>query len=1343
MPGLAGVFHSTYYSAQRFVEKISRQWGHIRAFLGGLRYAWVSATSVLLGLLLFTFAPQTQDLFLEVRGSTASGSLFWLGFYAATLIAWVLPVYVSSHWILYKFGNQSLTFYGLPVVEDWVCRAVPRVLAVACIGAVLVGQLLALMNAPTIFNKVSVEHADELEQQFNSICLVEQAQGAWQGLLCYSGHLHTVAETALIGISSEVGAENVVLMIYVAIVVLAAFFLLTHFSNYILKSRKKGLRLAFYLSVGWLITGLLVIFFLPVSLPWSWLNSLIKLVVYPYAVLGPLAPLNLLLVYALIPAGLHRVPVKWVRWPALGLWWLVTAIGTILYLAVLGVSIYGMTIKEIGEPLGIGHLALLPPITLLLGVLVWWGLGPQKWGEPTRFERLMPWRASRLVMLFDQARERARAWSPLYKALLLVSLVLLAFLFTLHPVGVTAYVYRALMLPLFFGLLVPVLTYISHFSFRVHAPIVALTVIAISITFGARTWVHDVRGDIKREAQRPTLEETVERWAAVNDCDLPLTSRLGPAHNCPKPIIIAAAGGASRAAFLVGAVVGELLDRGPDPFATGADASKRWPFARQLFAISGVSGGALGAAVTYAALADSQLPDRAINGKGAPPCKRVVAESEYFAPDRQWHNNWRNCLELILSGDFLSPVFVGLIGNDLFGALFRHDRAGILEDAWERRYADLTGDDTHRESTATLARSLVDLRTEVLSPDTLNWLPVLLLNGTSVATGRRVVTSDVDTLFSDVSLPFFSEPQARSRVFHDAYDYHELLENHLNTLRQVTISSDGQTLLAIVNGKAQLWDLKTENERRTIELPELVGYDSKVRLSPNGQLVLLQTSRSSRKLYLLDAETGEQKPFFEFPDDGSDILGFEFAADSKHVLVSSQRGARLISAESGKELCFLASGKSEEDLLAARLSDAGDKVVTSTNAGKLQLWDAATCTEIRTFDSSGTDTQAAKSNTVLFSPDGRRMMSAVSYGNKLLIWDTDSGKRLHELELPSYFVDVFFSPDGRHLAVRTRGSYIVWRVEDGKKIGEYSHEFRRLETHGGFSADGRQLLIVSDTLGAELLELNPDLNPDLKPDLKPDSKPDLKIEMVALHSFQGRDAETQGAMFYYGDTRILTWNANGVVHLWDAESGRERGELRVSRSSLAACRSCDLGLSTAATMSARFPVISPPGTIRDGKGNVIDRVVDGGYYESFGAVTALELAKVLKARYWLEPAVILINNDPTVGGMSCITPDSRLAYPHTSSTLSFATFRSSIDAMMATRSARGSYAAVELCSELQAKNFAFITVKPDPTNPNKELTMSWWLSKHVQSYLDEQVDTTGNGAINDQAFGKIKSWQLR
>jgi len=67
--------------------------------------------------------------------------------------------------------------------------------------------------------------------------------------------------------------------------------------------------------------------------------------------------------------------------------------------------------------------------------------------------------------------------------------------------------------------------------------------------------------------------------------------------------------------------------------------------------------------------------------------------------------------------------------------------------------------------------------------------------------------------------------------------------------------------------------------------------------------------------------------------------------------------------------------------------------------------------------------------------------------------------------------------------------------------------------------------------------------------------------------------------------------------------------------------------STAAHNSARFTYVSPAGTLADGT-----HLVDGGYFENFGAVTGSE---VLKAgiRRWgraIHPVAILISNDPNL-----------------------------------------------------------------------------------------------------------------
>jgi hypothetical protein len=74
----------------------------------------------------------------------------------------------------------------------------------------------------------------------------------------------------------------------------------------------------------------------------------------------------------------------------------------------------------------------------------------------------------------------------------------------------------------------------------------------------------------------------------------------------------------------------------------------------------------------------------------------------------------------------------------------------------------------------------------------------------------------------------------------------------------------------------------------------------------------------------------------------------------------------------------------------------------------------------------------------------------------------------------------------------------------------------------------------------------------------------------------------------------------------------------------------DVLLSTAFTMSARFPIISPHGILRAHVKNayqIIDRIVDGGYFENDGLATGADIADALK-EFGLSPLIILITNDP-------------------------------------------------------------------------------------------------------------------
>jgi len=181
----------------------------------------------------------------------------------------------------------------------------------------------------------------------------------------------------------------------------------------------------------------------------------------------------------------------------------------------------------------------------------------------------------------------------------------------------------------------------------------------------------------------------------------------------------------------------------------------------------------------------------------------------------------------------------------------------------------------------------------------------------------------------------------------------------------------------------------------------------------------------------------------------------------------------------------------------------------------------------------------------------------------------------------------------------------------------------------------------------------------------------------------------------------------------------------------------DVRLSTAAHNSARFPLLSPPGELVDNKGGLIDRLVDGGYFENFGAQTATELAGAMIAiDKKLQPFILVLANDPTVKPPKSKLPpppdqDRRTVLPDVFAPLS---------AVSNTRNARGELAVDDAAVTLDHHNAAYcnaveLRVWADPVSrktgaPPRELSMSWWLSKPVQVYLHEQ---TGSESSSDNA----------
>jgi hypothetical protein len=190
----------------------------------------------------------------------------------------------------------------------------------------------------------------------------------------------------------------------------------------------------------------------------------------------------------------------------------------------------------------------------------------------------------------------------------------------------------------------------------------------------------------------------------------------------------------------------------------------------------------------------------------------------------------------------------------------------------------------------------------------------------------------------------------------------------------------------------------------------------------------------------------------------------------------------------------------------------------------------------------------------------------------------------------------------------------------------------------------------------------------------------------------------------------------------------------------------DVRLSTAALNSARFPLISPPGTIRNKDDQIIDRIVDGGYFENYGALSAKELALAIDAYDpSLFPLVVVISNDPD----DLLSPDDDATRNPAQSKKLLAEQKTKaqtrisgpepvtdlvtpVKTVINARTAHGLLGIAELDTALRdafapgsCENLFQVRVWPEQANgsgQSKAVSMSWWLSAPVQQHLHNQAE---------------------
>ncbi|MEA3275154.1 MAG: hypothetical protein U9Q81_07695 [Pseudomonadota bacterium] len=263
--------------------------------------------------------------------------------------------------------------------------------------------------------------------------------------------------------------------------------------------------------------------------------------------------------------------------------------------------------------------------------------------------------------------------------------------FMIWPVGLAQWLGApAIVMLAFVGIVLFGSMVLTYLPLAMGQPRATALAVAFAVVFGLWIDNHYVRlSDHAASLSRLPPAQHYTEWRKTHSNPTLINGR--------EPVIlVAAAGGGIRAAYWT---------------ATNLAALEAVPgFGENLFAISGVSGGSLGA-TTYTAL------------------KRTLGQPELLAKK----------VRAVLSQDFLSPVVAGLLFPDLAQRFIplsipAADRQRFLELSWEEAMGEAVG-----AAPNPFADAFANLYDEDKA-----LLPSLLLNTTLVDSGRRAIVSNLD-----------------------------------------------------------------------------------------------------------------------------------------------------------------------------------------------------------------------------------------------------------------------------------------------------------------------------------------------------------------------------------------------------------------------------------------------------------------------------------------------------------------------------------------------------------------------------------------------------------------------
>jgi hypothetical protein len=194
------------------------------------------------------------------------------------------------------------------------------------------------------------------------------------------------------------------------------------------------------------------------------------------------------------------------------------------------------------------------------------------------------------------------------------------------------------------------------------------------------------------------------------------------------------------------------------------------------------------------------------------------------------------------------------------------------------------------------------------------------------------------------------------------------------------------------------------------------------------------------------------------------------------------------------------------------VSPDGRQIITG-DYRTIRIWDATTGVELMSFPE-----QNDLTTSVLFSPDGKRIITSCYDVNAVKIWDVATGIELMRFDHDSFVASLAISPDGERI--------VTGSTDKTAKIWD--------------TTTGAELMILTGHTDSVFAVA---FSPDNKYIASGDGKGTIKLWDAAigkeLTSVQGHVLRLNSVAFSPDGKRIISSGRDGMLKLWEAATGTE------------------------------------------------------------------------------------------------------------------------------------------------------------------------------------------------------------